>query len=152
MYQRNKQDMDNGRNSIRAVRLRCALENRPVLDENAAGFLSRINICLCVRVAHQGFTILFVSCNVWEVDECQCKIRWAGDLRGQEISKQFSSTSADWLWPVACVPLEIRELVHVDCVTDAKCDHDLLRVGTIFFRAYVIFDAVLFSEMAPRFC
>jgi len=50
-----------------------------------------------------------------------------GDLRGQEIPDQLSAASPDRLWPVSGVLLEISELVHVDCVTDAKRDRENLR-------------------------
>lgn len=40
------------------------------------------------------------------------------------MSDQLSAASPDRLRPVVRVPLEISELVHLDCVTDAKRNHE----------------------------
>ena len=48
------------------------------------------------------------------------EISGTGSFGRQELPYQLSAKSADRLRPVAGVPFEISELVHVNCVTDAK--------------------------------
>src|SRR5262249_53538362 len=100
-----------------------ALNDRPVHRDAGAAFHEPRKVPLVIRIVRQSFSILLVGRERRQVDETHCLVGWSRKVGGQEIPDNSAAVALDWASLRLDIGSEVGELVGIEIVADAQCDH-----------------------------
>src|SRR5215470_18504915 len=110
----------------RGCRLRHALHERTVFDQDDAGLGRALRHRRVLRIGGERLTIPLVRGEIREIDEREAEVGRPGELGRGEVADDLTAAALDGAGDGTRISLEVSELGGVERIADAQCEHDTL--------------------------